>query len=99
LVGHGGVTVDEHQHERPIMSAIEMVPTDQASLEAVLSSSSTQILLGVRHKVKRADWGQPNRKYQRTVRVMTSGGKRYLAKAELGALHLPRHAQRAGLAA
>src|SRR6266508_2793848 len=30
-------------------------------------------------------WERPNRRYQRTARVMTSGGKRYPAKAELGA--------------
>jgi hypothetical protein len=29
--------------------------------------------------------GKPNRRYQRTAKVMTSGGKRYPAKAELGA--------------
>src|SRR6266540_3168849 len=28
---------------------------------------------------------RPNRRYHRTARVMTSGGKRYPAKAELGA--------------
>src|SRR6266545_7145271 len=30
-------------------------------------------------------WDRPNRRYQRTASVITSGGNRYPAKAELGA--------------